>query len=72
MNKIIEHPFLDKGNKKFVSCWLGFHKWEIDEVVPCVLRQDGESKGSCNVTLYYCKKCMKQKMTASEIHVDFI
>ncbi len=71
MKKIIIHPLLQKGNKKlrlyFVSCWLRFHKWKIDEVVPCDLTQNGKIKGSCNMTLYYCKKCGKQKMVASEI-----
>lgn len=71
MNKIIKHQLIKKGNKKFmlyfVSCWIGLHNWQVEETEPCDLTQDGEVKGSCNMTLYYCKKCGKQKLVASEI-----
>jgi len=71
MNKIIKHPLIKKGNKKlrlyFVSCWLGLHKWEIEDCKPCTLQQKSKDVGSCNLTLYYCQKCGKQKMVASEI-----
>ena len=71
MKKNIKHQLIKKGNKKlrlhFVSCWLGLHNWQVEETVPCDLTQNGKIKGSCNMTLYYCKKCGKQKLVASEI-----
>lgn len=71
MNKIIKHPLIKNGNKKlrlhFVRCWLGVHNWQVEETILCDLTQNGKTKGSCNMTLYYCKKCGKQKMVASEI-----
>ena len=71
MKKIIKHQLIKKGNKKlrlnFVRCWLGFHNWQVEETIPCDLTQNGTKKGECNMTLYYCKKCNKQKLVASEI-----
>jgi len=71
MKKIINHPLIKKGNKKlklrFFKCWIGLHNWEIEEFEPGILQQKGKDVGTCNIILYYCSKCGKQKLVASEI-----
>lgn len=73
MKKNIKHQFINKGNKKlqlkFLSCWFGIHKWQIEDSVLCDLTQNEENVGTCNMTLYYCKKCGKQKLVASEVNI---
>jgi hypothetical protein len=71
MNKQIKHPMMNKGRRKlslyFVSCWLNLHSWQNIETAECDLTQGDAKKGECNMTLYRCTKCGKEKLVATEI-----
>jgi len=73
MKKQIKHQMMNKGKRKlslyFVSCWLNIHNWQYVETIGCDLTQNDTKKGECNMTLYRCKKCGKEKLIATEIQI---
>jgi len=60
MSNIIEfkRPSLKQKHKGKTLCRSGFHKWEV------VTENKFDVKQGKLVTLYQCKRCGKQKVTA--------
>lgn len=75
MKKKIKHHLLNKGRKKvslyFTKCWLGVHYWENKRVVECDLIHENSKNGECSMTLFFCKKCGKEKLVISEIRTTY-